>query len=167
MNTRRTFFTSIVALSAAAGLTWSRGFAAGPTGVFEVTKTDEEWRKLLSPEAFNVLRKHGTERAGSSPLDKIYTPGVYNCAGCDLALFTSDTKFDSGTGWPSFHTPIAKALGMTTDRSWGMLRTEVHCSRCGGHQGHLFPDGPKPSGQRYCINGVSLKFVAKDAKAPS
>lgn len=157
MLTRRTAVTSLAALVASAGLTR----AAAPKGTFEITKTDEEWKKLLSPEAFSVLRKHGTERAFTSPLDKIYDPGVYHCAGCDLALFSSETKYDSTTGWPSFWAPIESALGMTTDRAWGMLRTEVHCKRCGGHQGHVFADGPKPTGQRYCINGVALKFVPK------
>jgi peptide-methionine (R)-S-oxide reductase len=166
MTSRRMLLTSASAAAlAAAGLIRS-AWANSPAGTFEVTKTDEEWKKLLSPEAFNVLRKHGTERAFTSPLDKLYEPGTYHCAGCDLALFASETKFDSKTGWPSFWTPLEGVLGMKTDRAWGMVRTEVHCKRCGGHQGHVFPDGPKPTGQRYCINGVALKFVAK-AKSPS
>jgi peptide-methionine (R)-S-oxide reductase len=160
--TRRTAVTSLAALAASAGLVR----AAAPKGTFEITKTDDEWKKILSPEAYYVLRKHGTERAGTSPLDKIYDPGAYHCAGCDLPLFSSETKYDSTTGWPSFWAPLDGALGMTTDRAWGMLRTEVHCTRCGGHQGHVFPDGPKPTGQRYCINGVALKFVPK-AKQPA
>ena len=127
---------------------------------FEIAKTDEEWRSNLTPEEFRVLRKHGTERAFTSPLDKQYSSGVYTCAGCGLPLFSSDTKFDSGTGWPSFFDPIAGAIATTTDRSLFMTRTEVHCSRCGGHLGHVFEDGPQPTGQRYCMNGVSLKFNA-------
>jgi peptide-methionine (R)-S-oxide reductase len=119
MLSRRTTLTSLAALAASAGL-YSRTFAAGPKGTFEVTKTDEEWKKLLSPEAFNVLRKHGTERAFTSPLDKLYEPGMYHCAGCDLPLFSSDTKYDSTTGWPSFWQPLDKALGMTTDATASM-----------------------------------------------
>lgn len=126
---------------------------------FEVTKTEEEWRKILTPEQFQVLRNHGTERAGTSPLDKQYGKGTYLCAACDLPLFTSTTKFDSGTGWPSFYAPIEGAIETTTDRSFFMTRTEVHCRRCGGHLGHVFEDGPKPTGNRYCMNGVALKFI--------
>jgi peptide-methionine (R)-S-oxide reductase len=126
---------------------------------FTVTKTDAEWREQLTPEQFRVLRQHGTERAGSSPLDKVYEPGTYNCSGCNTPLFTSDTKFNSGTGWPSFYGPIEGAIATTTDRSFFMTRVEVHCATCGGHLGHVFPDGPAPTGQRYCMNGVSLEFV--------
>jgi peptide-methionine (R)-S-oxide reductase len=133
--------------------------AAAASDTFEVTKTDAEWRKLLTAEQHYVLRRHGTERAGSSPLDKQYGPGTYACAGCDLPLFSSVTKFDSRTGWPSFYAPLDNAVGTTSDRSWGMLRTEVHCRRCGGHLGHAFDDGPKPTGLRYCMNGVALKFT--------
>ena len=125
---------------------------------FEVTKTEEEWRKLLTPEQYYVLRKHGTERAHTSPLDKTYTEGVYVCAGCGQELFSSQTKFNSGTGWPSFYAPVDGKVGTSSDRSFFMVRTEVHCSRCGGHLGHVFNDGPKPTGLRYCINGVSLDF---------
>ena len=133
---------------------------------FEVTKTEEEWRQLLTPQQFYVLRKHGTERAHTSPLDKNYAPGIYACAGCGQELFVSQTKFDSGTGWPSFYQPIDGKIGQSTDRSFFMVRTEVHCGRCGGHLGHVFNDGPAPTGLRYCINGVSLKFLASD-EAPS
>jgi peptide-methionine (R)-S-oxide reductase len=132
---------------------------------FEVTKTDEEWKKLLTPEQYHVLRKHGTERAFTSPLDKEYGAGVYNCAGCDLPLFVSATKYNSGTGWPSFYQPLDNAIGTTVDKSFFMTRTEVHCRRCGGHLGHVFDDGPKPTGLRYCMNGVALKFVPE--KKPS
>ena len=129
-----------------------------PANTFEVAMTAAEWQKRLTPAQFTVLRKHGTERAGSSPLDKEYGPGIYHCAGCELALFSSDTKFDSGTGWPSFWAPLANAVGTTTDRSFLMVRTEAHCTRCGGHLGHVFDDGPKPTGLRYCMNGVALTF---------
>lgn len=127
---------------------------------FEITKPEAEWRELLTPEQFYILRKHGTERAGSSPLDKQYDTGTYVCAACRLPLFTSDTKFNSGTGWPSFYAPIEGAIGTTIDRTLFMVRTEVHCHRCGGHLGHVFEDGPQPTGQRYCMNGVALDFIA-------
>ncbi len=130
----------------------------------KVTRSEEEWKKTLTKEQFHVLRKHGTERAFTSPLDKQYQPGMYHCAGCDLPLFTSDTKFDSGTGWPSFFRPIENAIGTKTDRSFFMTRTEVHCARCGGHLGHVFEDGPPPTGLRYCMNGVAMKFVPTAAK---
>jgi peptide-methionine (R)-S-oxide reductase len=126
-----------------------------------VGKTDEEWRKTLTPEQFHVLREHGTERAGTSPLNREKREGTFVCGACGQALFTSDTKFESGTGWPSFYRPIAGAIVTTTDRSYGMTRVEVHCAQCGGHLGHLFPDGPKPTGERYCMNGVALEFKAK------
>ncbi|MGK7881488.1 MAG: peptide-methionine (R)-S-oxide reductase MsrB [Crocosphaera sp.] len=128
---------------------------------FEVNKTEQEWKEILTPEQFNVLRKHGTERAGTSPLDKEYGEGTYNCSGCGQPLFTSDTKYNSGTGWPSFYKPIEGAIETSVDRTLFMTRIEVHCSSCGGHLGHVFGDGPKPTGQRYCMNGVSLKFVPK------
>jgi len=126
---------------------------------FEVTKTEQEWRATLTPEQFRVLRQHGTERAGTSPLDKQYSKGTYVCAGCNLPLFTSETKFNSGTGWPSFFAPIDGAIATTIDKSFFMTRVEVHCRRCGGHLGHVFEDGPDPTGKRYCMNGVALKFV--------
>ncbi|MGB3308948.1 MAG: peptide-methionine (R)-S-oxide reductase MsrB [Nodosilinea sp.] len=130
---------------------------------FTVSKTEDQWRDQLTPEQFRVLRKHGTERAGSSPLDKVYEPGVFECSACGTPLFTSDTKFNSGTGWPSFYAPIEGAIATTTDRSLFMTRVEVHCATCGGHLGHVFPDGPEPTGQRYCMNGVSLEFVPEQA----
>ena len=126
---------------------------------FEVTKSDAEWRRALTPEQYRVLRDHGTERAGTSPLDKEYGKGTFLCAGCELALFASDTKFDSRTGWPSFYAPLDNAVGTTSDRSFFTVRTEVHCRRCGGHLGHVFDDGPRPTGLRYCMNGAALKFV--------
>jgi peptide-methionine (R)-S-oxide reductase len=121
--------------------------------------TDADWRKRLDPQAYDVLRKHGTERPGTSPLNHEKRKGTFACAGCDLPLFSSDTKFESGTGWPSFYQPLPGAIGTTSDRSFFMTRTEVHCSRCEGHLGHVFDDGPKPTGLRYCMNGVALKFV--------
>lgn len=127
--------------------------------VFEITKTAEEWKKILSPEAFAVLREESTERSFTSALNDEKRAGVFNCAGCDLPLFASTTKYDSGTGWPSFYEPMANAVGTKEDNTIFSARTEVHCRRCGGHLGHVFADGPKPTGMRYCMNGVSLKFV--------
>ncbi len=135
------------------------------TETFEITKTPEEWRKILTPEQYYVLREHGTERAGTSPLDKTYADGTYDCAACALPLFSSETKFNSGTGWPSFYKPLDNAVGTSVDKGFFMTRTEVHCRRCGGHLGHVFPDGPPPTGQRYCMNGVALKFVPKSDKS--
>ncbi len=125
---------------------------------FEITKSDKEWRAELTPDQYHVLRDHGTERAGSSPLDKEYGQGTFICAGCRLPLFSSETKFDSRTGWPSFWRPVDDAVGTSTDRGFFMVRTEVHCRRCGGHLGHVFDDGPQPTGLRYCMNGAALKF---------
>ncbi len=127
---------------------------------FSVEMSEEEWRRKLSPAAYHVLREHGTERAGASKLDKEYGEGIYHCAGCGQPLFPAKTKFDSGTGWPSFWAPLDDAVETETDRSFFMTRTEVHCRKCGGHLGHVFDDGPKPTGQRYCMNGVSLDFHA-------
>ena len=126
-----------------------------------IEKTDDEWRKTLTPEQFHVLREHGTERAGTSPLNHEKREGTFVCGGCGQALFTSDTKFESGTGWPSFYRPVEGAIATTTDRSYGMTRVEAHCARCGGHLGHVFPDGPKPTGDRYCMNGVAMRFEPK------
>ena len=128
---------------------------------FPVTKTDDEWRAILTPEQYQILRKHATERPGSCALNTEKRAGTFSCAGCGQDLFTNETKFESGTGWPSFNAPHPGAIGTTTDRAYGMTRTEVHCSRCGGHLGHVFPDGPPPTGQRYCINGAVLKFTPK------
>jgi peptide-methionine (R)-S-oxide reductase len=135
-----------------------RGHKAEKSQSFAVEMSEDEWRRKLAPAQYRVLREHRTERAGSSPLDKQYGDGVYHCAGCGQPLFASDTKFNSGTGWPSFWAPLDDAVGTLTDRSFFMTRTEVHCSRCGGHLGHVFDDGPQPTGQRYCMNGVSLDF---------
>ena len=132
---------------------------------FPVEKTDEEWRRTLTPEQYAVLRGHATERPGSCALLSEHRPGRFVCAGCGQVLFVADRKFESGTGWPSFDTPLDGAVETTIDRSLGMTRTEVHCSRCGGHLGHVFPDGPPPTGRRYCINGVALVFEPLDSWA--
>lgn len=129
--------------------------------IVKVTKTDEEWKKILSAESYQVLRHEATERAFSNPMHENKKPGIYSCAGCELPLFSSEHKFDSGTGWPSFWQPIApQVVGTTTDFKLIYPRTEVHCARCDGHQGHVFKDGPPPTGLRYCINAAALKFVA-------
>lgn len=143
---------------AAIGLTFGCGSDAKAKTKFAVTKTDAEWRKLLSPAAYGVLRKENTERPYSSPLNKEKRVGTFVCAGCAKPLFSSKTKFESGTGWPSFWQPLAGGVGTSTDYAIGSARTEVHCSRCGGHLGHVFDDGPKPTGKRYCMNGVAMKF---------
>jgi peptide-methionine (R)-S-oxide reductase len=127
-----------------------------------IEKSDAEWRRDLTAEQYRVLRKHGTERAGTSPLNNEHRDGTFRCAGCGEPLFSSATKFDSGTGWPSFYQPIDGAVGVSTDRSFIMTRTEVHCARCEGHLGHVFPDGPAPTGQRYCMNGVAMRFEPDD-----
>ena len=132
-----------------------------------MTKSPEEWKKVLTPEQFRVLREHGTERAFTSPLDKQHSAGDYHCAGCNTLVYTSATKFDSGTGWPSFWKPVDKATATSVDRSFFSTRTEVHCATCGGHLGHVFDDGPKPTGLRYCMNGVAMKFVPAGKAEPA
>ena len=131
------------------------------TETFPVQKSDTEWKQQLDAQQYQVLRKHGTERAGTSPLNYEKRTGTFHCAGCGAPLFESATKFESGTGWPSFWQPIPEAVGTSSDRSFFMTRTEVHCAKCGGHLGHVFPDGPQPTGQRYCMNGAALKFDEK------
>ena len=133
------------------------------TKEYPVTHTDEEWRKLLTSEQYDIMRRHGTERPGSCALNYEKRAGTFVCAGCDQPLFTSKKKFESGTGWPSFNDPEAGAVETDEDSSYGMRRTEAHCSRCGSHLGHVFPDGPPPTGLRYCINGVALNFKPENA----
>jgi peptide-methionine (R)-S-oxide reductase len=131
------------------------------TKQYPVTKSDEEWQKILTPEQYAVLREHATERPGSCALLHEHRTGAFSCAGCGNRLFVADRKFESGTGWPSFFAPVEGSIETTKDSSFGMVRAEVHCSQCGGHLGHVFPDGPPPTGLRYCINGVALKFDPK------
>ena len=136
----------------------SGGRANSSNKTFPVAMSEEEWRHKLTAAQYRVLREHGTERAGSSPLDKEYADGVYHCAACGQPLFASNAKFNSGTGWPSYSSPLDQAVETQADRSFFMTRTEVHCSRCGGHLGHVFDDGPQPTGLRYCMNGSALEF---------
>jgi peptide-methionine (R)-S-oxide reductase len=132
------------------------------SGAAKIVKSDAEWQAQLSPEAYRVAREHGTERAGTSPLNHEKRAGMFQCVCCGADVFSSETKYESGTGWPSFYAPASgEAVGESADNSWFMRRTEVHCARCDAHLGHVFPDGPKPTGQRYCINGVALKFEPK------
>ncbi len=128
------------------------------TEPFGMSKTDAEWKQQLTPEQYHVLRDHGTERAGTSPLNREHRPGTFVCAGCALPLFDMSAKFESGSGWPSFHEPLEHAVGTDVDRSASMIRTGVHCRRCGGHLGHVFEDGPRPTGLRYCVNGAAMRF---------
>lgn len=160
MINRRSFIALAGAVSAVAlWPSWSFG-----AETFAVNLSDEEWKKKLTPEQYNVLRQEGTERAFTSPLNDEHRQGLFKCAGCDWELFSSEAKFDSGTGWPSFYQPLREtSVGQSTDYKLLMPRTEVHCANCGGHLGHVFDDGPKPTGKRYCMNGVALVFTPKDA----
>lgn len=165
--TRRLFLgagaATLAGLLSALGRT--RGLAMAQTVEipFPVTHTDAEWRQLLSPAQYQVLRQAGTERPYSSPLNDEHRKGTFTCAGCQQSLYASETKFESGTGWPSFYQPLPHAVGETRDSSFGMTRTAVHCSRCGGHLGHVFDDGPKPTGLRYCMNGIAMNFLPATA----
>lgn len=154
---RRSFLGRLLFVAAFAPL-GIRATAARATGDFPLTRSEEEWHKLLTPAQYDVLRQQGTERAFTSPLLDEHRQGTFDCAGCALALFDSATKYESGTGWPSFWQPLPDAVGTTVDTSYSMTRTEVHCSRCGGHLGHVFEDGPQPTGLRYCMNGVAMTF---------
>ena len=160
--TRRPFLAALSALGLAPVVAPSIAAAAEgkAADIEKLNLSEAEWKKRLTPTQFDVLREEGTERPGSSPLNAEKRKGMFHCAGCDLPLFSSETKFESGTGWPSFYTSLPGALGTKTDRKLFMARTEYHCARCEGHQGHIFDDGPKPTGKRYCNNGVALKFVA-------
>jgi peptide-methionine (R)-S-oxide reductase len=163
MMSKRSFLVGGLAALGALGLARTRTAtsAAQAADTFEITKSEEEWRRLLTPAQFNILREHGTERPGSSPLNREHRDGAYRCAGCELPLFSSKTKYDSGTGWPSFWAPLPDSIGTSEDRGLFMVRTEVHCRRCGGHLGHVFDDGPPPTGLRYCLNGAALTFVSQ------
>jgi len=158
-RTRRTLIGGGLLVSALGLLGLGRGGEAQAAKRFPLMLSDAQWKQRLSPAAYRVLRGHATERAGTSPLDREKRAGTFACAGCAQRLFASRTKFDSGTGWPSFYQPLPGAVGTTVDRSMLMTRTEVHCARCGGHLGHVFEDGPKPTGKRYCMNGVAMRFV--------
>ena len=167
VNYTRRYLLGGAGLAALAFVRWPSPASAVTPGTFEVTKTEIEWRKILTKEQFDVLRKHGTEYPGSSALNKEKRKGTFACAGCELPLFSSDSKYESGTGWPSFWRPLPDAIGTTVDKSLLMTRTEVHCRRCGGHLGHVFDDGPKPTGLRYCMNGVALKFAPAEGAGPA
>ena len=163
-ESRRRFLQAggAVAVLAALGIYTMRARQTGAveSEAFEITHTDDEWKKILTPNQFKVLREAATERPYSSPLNDEHRHGIFSCAGCDLDLYSSETKFESGTGWPSFYQPLDNAIGTTRDISFAMVRTAVHCRRCGGHLGHVFDDGPKPTGLRYCMNGLAMKFKA-------
>jgi len=170
MIDRRLLLAGAAGVTALAGFRWLGGSGAqaqkSADTKFEIEKTGAEWRKILTPAQYRVLREHGTERPFTHPLNNEKRKGTFTCAGCDLPLYSSETKYDSGTGWPSFYQPLPNAIGTSDDYAFLMRRTEVHCRRCGGHLGHVFNDGPKPTGLRYCMNGVAMKFVP-DAEQPA
>jgi len=160
MNRRRLLLTFTgMALTPLALYRLSTGAIAGHGRIEKIDKTEEEWREILTPTQFNILRREGTEPPGSSPFNDEKREGTYVCAGCELPLFRSEWKYDSGTGWPSFWTVMHDHIGTKEDRSWFITRTEYHCARCGGHQGHIFEDGPQPTGERWCNNGAALEFI--------
>ena len=169
MIDRRILLVSAAGLFSLPAFKWLNATLAqakeGSKEKFEIEKTDAEWRAQLTPQQYEILRNQGTERPWSSPLLNEHRKGTFACVGCDLPLFSSDTKFESGTGWPSFFKPLENAVGTTEDRTFGMVRTEVHCRRCGGHLGHVFDDGPKPTGLRYCLDGLALVFHPAAASA--
>src|SRR6201981_68709 len=158
MLARRILLATVAGLFGLAGFRLFKTSPAQATEKFEIEKTDAEWRAQLTPQQYEILRRQGTERPWSSPLLKEHRKGTFACAGCDLPLFSSETKYESGTGWPRFYKPLERPVDTTEDRTCGMLRTEVHCRRCGGHLGHVFDDGPKPTGLRYCMDGYALQF---------
>lgn len=158
MINRRILLGSAASLVGLAAFKWLRVAPASAAGKFEIEKTEAEWRAQLTPAQYHILREQGTEPPWSSPLLKEHRKGTFACAGCDLPLYASETKFESGTGWPSFYQPLENAVGKTEDRTFGMKRVEIHCRRCGGHLGHVFEDGPKPTGLRYCMDGLALVF---------
>jgi peptide-methionine (R)-S-oxide reductase len=164
MKRRQFLYVGAVAIGLAPVLAWfarPEATNSAPDKKFPVEKSDAAWRAQLSPDQYHILRGQGTERPFSSPLNDEHRPGTFVCAGCGQPVFSSETKFDSGTGWPSFWKPLDNAVETSVDRSWFMIRTEVHCARCGGHLGHVFNDGPKPTGLRYCMNGVAMHFQPK------
>jgi peptide-methionine (R)-S-oxide reductase len=159
MTRRQMLLAGAGAAAVLAALRWSDSGDEAAAGPFEIEKPDDEWRRILTATQFNVLRRHSTEQPYSSPLNHEKRNGSFACAGCDLPLFSAATKFESYTGWPSFFRPLPDAVATSKDHAYFMERTEVHCRRCGGHLGHVFPDGPAPTGLRYCMNGVALKFM--------